>query len=259
MGIKNERQQLIRQHIDANGELSLVELQEAFPDFSLMTLRRDLIALEEEGVIRRTRGGAIALKQVIGAEGMYSHRAMENVGGKMKIARRCLPMLGYDSGLFLDSGSTIMCLARLLPDSYRPILTSGVNIALELIKHPGFSVTLLGGQLNSNTLSVSGQIAEDNVGIFNIETAVMATSGFSLESGFSSGTYTENELKRSIIAKARRVIMLMDAHKLNRNMPLTFAQLEDVDVLITDVAPFPALEDACERSGVELCALGEEE
>lgn len=252
MSAKNDRRMLIRQHIDSNGEVSLVELQEVFPDFSLMTLRRDLIALEEEGVIRRTRGGAIALRQVTGAEGLYSHRAMENIGGKMKIARRCLPLLGFDSALFLDSGSTLMCLARLLPDSYRPILTSGVNIALELIKHPSFSVTLLGGQLNSNTLSVSGQIAEDNADIFNIETAVMATSGFSLEEGFSSGTHTENELKRSIIRKAKRVIMLMDTRKLERSMPLTFAALEDIHVLILDAEPSPQLRQACDRAEVEL-------
>lgn len=259
MSAKNDRRDLIRQHIDSNGEVTLLELQDIFPAFSLMTLRRDLIALEEEGLIRRTRGGAIALKQVTGAEGLYSHRAMENIGGKMKIASRCLPLLGYDSSLFLDSGSTVMCLARLLPDSYRPILTSGVNIALELIKHQGFSITLLGGQLNSNTLSVSGQIAENNAEIFNIETAVMATSGFSLEEGFSSGTYTENELKRSIIQKARRVIMLMDAHKLDRSMPLTFAKLEDIDTLIVDITPSAQLQKACAQANVELLVAGEGE
>ena len=72
----------------------------------------------------------------------------------------------------------------------------------------------------------------------NIETAFMATSGFSLKSGFTSGSFTEHELKRSVIAKAEQVIMLMDSSKLQRNLPFTFATLSDIDVIITE-APLP--------------------
>ncbi len=251
--MKNERREQIIQYIEASGEVKLEELEELFPGCSTMTLRRDLLALEEAGRLKRTRGGAVALKRLMGSEGMYSRRAMENVRGKMAIARIAAQCLDPNSSIYLDSGSTVMMLAQLLPDSYRPIITSGANTALELVKHPGFSVTLLGGQLNSNTFSVSGHIAESAIDGLNIETAVMSTSGFAIDEGFTSGTFTENELKRIVIAKARHVIMLMDHSKIGRSMPLTFATLDDIDVLISDVQDDGLLQ-ACKAHDVNFIA-----
>lgn len=248
--MKDKRREQVLQYIETRGEAMLDELEELFPGCSIMTLRRDLLALEQEGRIKRIRGGAVALKQLVGFEGMYSHRAIENTRGKMEIARIAAQCLDPSSSLYLDSGSTVMSLARVLPDSYRPIITSGVNIALELVKRPSFSVTLLGGQLNSNTLSVSGPIAEASIDTLNIETAIMSTSGFSLDDGFTSGTFTENELKRIVVAKARHVIMLMDTGKIGRSMPLTFATLQNIDALISD-AYDTGLADACQKHGVQ--------
>ena len=62
----------------------------------------------------------------------------------------------------------------------------------------------------------------------------MATSGFSLESNFTTGNLNESELKSAIIKKARKVIMLMDSSKIDKNMPYTFANLKDIDILISE-------------------------
>ena len=68
----------------------------------------------------------------------------------------------------------------------------------------------------------------------NIDTAFVATSGFTLRDGFSCGDYYESELKKTIIRKAQRVVMLIDRSKLNRTLPYTFARPANIDVLITD-------------------------
>ncbi len=254
--MKEERCRQIREAIDDNGEITLLELQHMFPGCSTMTLRRDLIALEDEGTIKRTRGGAIALRRMAETEGLYSQRAAENMNGKMEIARTCVHLLEHNTALYLDSGTTVMCLAKQLPKGYRSVITSGVNTALELIKHTSFSVTLLGGQLDGNTLGLSGQVAEMVVDTFNIETAIMSTSGFHLENGFSNTSHSENELKQAIIRKANRVILLMDSSKMGRIMPLTFATLSDIDVLVSDCSPTEELMALCEETGVEFIRAG---
>lgn len=247
------RREEIRQYIESKGEVSLAELQELFSDCSSMTLRRDLIRLEEEGVLKRIRGGAIALNRVVtGAEGLYSMRVLENVKAKMHIAQKAVEYIKDAHSIYMDSGSTIMYVAKVLPETFAPILTSGANIALELIKNPRATVTLLGGQLNHNTLSLSGGLAMQGIDVYNIDVAVMGSSGFTLETGFTSGTFTENELKRKVLRKARKAIMLMDRSKIGRSMPQTFAMLQDVDVLILDGKPDDAIVGACEANEVEL-------
>ena len=143
-----------------------------------------------------------------------------------------------------------MFFAKQLPDIHCAVLTSGVNTALELTKNPKHSVTLLGGHLNHNTLSCGGAQAIGYLGTIN--TAVMATSGFSLEYGFTSGSYTDTEVKRAVISRARRTIMLVDSSKIGRSLPTTFAHLEDVQVIVTDARPADDIVAACEAAGVQL-------
>ncbi|MEG1158185.1 MAG: DeoR/GlpR transcriptional regulator, partial [Christensenellaceae bacterium] len=123
---------------------------------------------------------------------------------------------------------------REMEDEYLSIMTSGVNIAMELIKKQKPSVTLIGGQVNRNTISVSGVNSCSFVREVNIDIAFMASSGFSIENGFTSGTYTECEIKKEVVNRARKVIVLMDSKKIDKIMPFTYAYMEDIDVLISD-------------------------
>ena len=86
----------------------------------------------------------------------------------------------------------------------------------------------------------------------NVDTAVMATSGFSLDYGFTSGSYTDCEIKRAVIHRARRTIMLVDSSKIGRSLPTTFANLADISALVTDVRPSDDIVAACKEAGVQL-------
>ncbi len=230
---------MIRQLLDAQGEVSLEELHARSPGCSMMTLRRDLIALEEQGVLKRTRGGAVALSRLTqGVEGRYSLRAQENVGQKNRIARFVAGFLDESRPLYLDSGTTVMCIAKLVRNRPFNIITSGANIAVELASGLSCSVTLLGGQLSPNTLSISGGLAINAIERVNIDVAIMATSGYTLKNGFTSGSSSEHDLKRAVIARAREVIVVMDNSKIGKSLPFTFAAFEDIDTLVCD-SPLP--------------------
>ncbi len=249
----NARLTKIKDYIDSRGEATVAELLALCGGCSNMTLWRDLKKLEEEGSIRRTRGGAISLRLIQpDMEGLYIRRSKENITAKRAIARAALPLIETGHSIFLDAGSTLMELARLLSDNHYTVITSGANIAIELSQLRSCNAICVGGQLSSNTLSFSGPHADAFINSVNIETAFMATSGFSLKSGFTSGSFTEHELKRLVIEKASQVVMLMDSSKLQRSLPFTFATLSDIDILVTEKPLPPDVQAAANKAHVKV-------
>lgn len=247
-----ERRRAMREMITQKLNVRVQDLQQQFPDVSMMTIRRDLAALEEEGSIIRTRGGARVNAQTVGmAEDIYSRREQSNVEAKRIISDKAAAFLEEKRSIFLDAGTTVMTLAQRIPDRNLVLFTTAPNIAMEVVMRTQKpQVTLLGGNLSRNTLSASGRVGLDYLRSINIDVAFMATSAFSPESGFTSGNPYEAELKTEVIRKSRRVIMLMTTEKADRNMPYTFAQLADVDVLICEKRPEDSLMRLAQEQGV---------
>ena len=136
--------------------------------------------------------------------------------------------------MYLDSGSTVLQFVKALPDDNYYIITADPNIALEAARRAKTTVTLVGGNLNHSTLCASGVHSVNFVNGINIDIAFMSASGFNIQTGFTSGAFSECELKAAVMEKARTRIMLMDSSKLAKRMPFTFARLSDIDVLISD-------------------------
>lgn len=229
------RRDTINQHIHEKGKIRLKELETMFPEVSSMTLRRDLIYLENQGQILRVRGGAKTISHSSGfVEDGYSQRATINVEAKMKIAKKAVKYIEPGRSVFIDSGTTMMCMAKIIPNQRLSILTSSPNIGIELGKNPGPSITLIGGQLNRDNLCTSGIYALDFIKNINIDIAFIAASSFSVDSGFTCGNFNECELKKAVINKARNRILMMDTSKLDKSLPYTFANLGDIDMLICE-------------------------
>ena len=238
----NDRQRKILEILAREGEVQLQKLQNVLPDVSQMTLRRDLISLENEGYLIRTHGGGVSTKRVAvisGEEDAYARRAVENIEAKLKIAEKAVHLVEKGRSIYFDAGSTIMCLANQLPDESFTIVTSGANIALELIKKHGTSVVMLGGLINLNTLSVSGPNAMAMLDTINIDIAFMSASGFSLDSGLTVSNVYESELKRKVVSRSKKVVLLLDTQKINKNTIFTYANLKDIDVLVAE-DPLPS-------------------
>ncbi len=236
-----ERREAIRRFIEERGEVSIGDLAAAFDQWSEMTIRRDLDFLAGERMIILTRGGARHFPGRYGiSEDIYSEREQRNLQAKQRLAEKALSLFEPGKGIFIDSGTTAMVLARRLPDENMVVVTSAPNIALEIATrkaHP--SVVMLGGTIARKSISISNPAIETQLSELNIDTAFMCTSGFDESAGFSVGHQLDALLKRAVIRRARRVVMLADSSKVGAMLPFTFAHLEDVDVLVTDDL-FPA-------------------
>ncbi len=232
--------------INTRGLVSLKELEHSFPEVSSMTLRRDLAYLDAHGDAIRVRRGARALR-AHGAgetEPVYAMRQVENLPAKVAIADAALGLLKPGATVYLDAGTTIMCLARKMPDGKYSVVTQAPNIALEIAKHQFTDVFMLGGYLLKSSLANTGHATLRMLEAFNIDLAILCTSGYVHGVGFTCGNQEEGELKRSLLRRARANVMLMDQTKIGRSMAHTFATLRDIGGLIVDG---PLAGDAAER------------
>ena len=233
--MKAARRQKIRELLQTKPFVSLKELTDMFPDVTSMTLRRDIEFFEAQGELIKVRNGARSMKFITAtADENYRRREKENEGSKKVIASAALPFVEKGKCIFFDSGSTIMQLASIIPDDTYNIVTPSPNVSMKLIEKHQPIVTLIGGILNRDSISVTGDLSIEALSAIDIDIAFIVPSGYSTSNGFSCGNYSECELKNYVVKNARKVVMLIDSSKYDKEFPYTFGKLSDVDVVITD-------------------------
>ena len=241
------RQEQIREYIEDKNVVTIKELQALFPNVSLMTIHRDLDALERIGAVVKFRGGAKSVR--LAGDPDFNVRMRENNAGKTAIARKALELIQPHSSVFLDASTTNLALAKNLPDINLNIITTGPSIALELCRLHNPVVTLCCGTINRKNLAISGQNTLEMLERINIDVAFIGVSGCSVDAGFTCGMEGDMLVKRLVISKARTSVAMCGHEKFSCLMPYTYAKLADVDYLITDgVVPDNFLQAAREAN-----------
>ena len=233
--MKKERIEAVAELLDKRGKLSLAQLCEAFPEVSEMTLRRDRRKVEQENRLIRIRGGAMSVNEVRKVSGEeYTKKTVINTDQKRTIARKAAALIEPGCCMFLDGGTTAMYLAKEMSDIPCNIFTNGIAVAMELAQKKNAHIILLGGQLLKENLSTASPAAKAYLENSNFSIAMISASAFTPEHGFSCSSQIEADLLRMVRAKADTLFMMLDSSKIGKVKPYTFAQIEDLDVLITD-------------------------
>lgn len=231
-------------------------------EVTMETVRRDLAALEAEGKLRRVHGGAVTVEQSTSVESSIALRQNMNTPEKQRIAMKAYEILrDSDVGaVVLDAGTTIEILAdRIAAEDFslksgadRLIITHALHIAVKLAEADGIVVDLVGGQLRKMTWAAVGARAAEHFASVRPDVAFIGVNGLDAEFGLSTPGLNEAIVKTAIVKSARRVVMLCDSAKFGRESLVRFANLEDIDTLITDKAPEGELAAALEESNVEV-------
>ncbi|MFT7837830.1 DeoR/GlpR family DNA-binding transcription regulator [Saccharothrix sp. BKS2] len=228
-----ERQQVILDRARARGRVDVAALAEEFA-VTTETIRRDLTALERHGVLRRVHGGAIPVER-LGFEPAIATREGVMTTEKERIAKAALALLPEEGTILLDAGTTTAKMADLLPlDRELTVVTHSVNIALMLTSRPNLTVMLVGGRLRSRTLATVDAWALQALKDSFVEVAFIATNGLSSERGLTTPDPAEAMVKRAAIGAARRCVLLADHTKIGNDHFARFADLADIETLITD-------------------------
>ena len=226
------RQEKIRREIERCHVVTIRQLQALCPEVSVMTIHRDLYALEQTGAIVKIRGGARSVHHA-GDPG-YDVRLQENNGGKLLMAQKAMELIQQGSSVFLDASTTNLMLARCLPDINLNIFTTGPNIAIELCRLHNPNITLCCGTMNRKNMALSGPNTLEMLQKINIDLALIGVSGCSADAGFTCGTEGDMAVKAMVMRKARTKVLMCDKSKFSRLMPYTFARFSDADYLVSD-------------------------
>lgn len=198
------------------------------------TIRTDLQALEDDGKVIRSHGGAIpAGKAVLDLH--EDIKSKTNVPQKKRIASAAAKLVGADDSILIASGSTMVYFAEALhPAHHLNVVTPSVRIAIKLITNPAISVMQLGGIIYANTLSTRGTYAESGLDYFHCSKFFFGVEGFDVTSGLTCATIEEANLTSKMLKSASQSIVLADSSKFGRKGFGRICSLEDIDVLITD-------------------------
>ena len=232
MDSNGRKQQILDVLNKCNGISSIDSLcQRIFASRS--TVRRDLIALEEEGIVKRSHGYvSIIVKSA--NESPIGMRRIENLDKKQLIASKTAPILKDGMVLFLDSSSTVCQLAPLLKLRQNiTIITNGINIANELSNAENLKCFLCPGVLKYKSLSIVGEFASSFIKNFNAELAIISCKAISTK-GIFEGDDSQGLVKKSMIENASKTILLCDNTKEEAVGFFKLSDFSDIDALVSN-------------------------
>ena len=219
-------------------------------EVSADTIRRDLDALAEQHLLRRTHGGAVAEDSLVGLDAPFLLRKNSQKDAKSRIARAAARLVADRETLLINGGSTTLAFAAALGEhSGMTVVTNNLGLLAALPSRAIRDVYVLGGQVRFEAQVTLGTVGFVGTGSISADTAVLGVTGIS-PAGISASTLAEADMAAAMLAACRRVIVLADATKFGRNAFAPIAPLERVHVLVTDAEP--PLELRLDEAGMEV-------
>ncbi|MER6216092.1 MULTISPECIES: DeoR/GlpR family DNA-binding transcription regulator [unclassified Streptomyces] len=229
-----DRLRQITEAVRARGSSSVAELAE-LTGASEMTIRRDLEALAEQGVLERYRGGARSLL-LRGEEAPFPLRARDGVEVKRRLAAEVVALLADGESVVLDSGTTCLEVARALHHRRLTVMPLSLHAANVLADAPQLTLLLPGGAPRRGELSLTGPLTEASLAALRFDTAVIGCCGLTAADGLTAYDLADAAVKRAAIASARRVIAVTESQKLTRTALAHVLPASALHAVVTDAA-----------------------
>lgn len=233
-----KRLEEIYKTIENNQNIRVSQLAKKF-QVTPKTIRLDLTRLEESGLIKRVHGGAT----IVGSNKRIHNMLIkknQNVNEKKRIALKAYEYIKEGDTIYLDSGSTIFELAKLI-DKHVTVITNDPYIAWELTENENVVLYVIGGRLKrvgQHTTTHSniycGSEAIKMIKSFSIQKMFVSSSAFNYEQGLMVFSAEDAEVKRAVLSSSRQVYGLIDYSKFNKSALCSFLAADELNELITD-------------------------
>ncbi|MGQ9494129.1 MAG: DeoR/GlpR family DNA-binding transcription regulator [Anaerolineae bacterium] len=249
--LNTERKQAIRLLIRERGRATVAELSKHF-GVSPATVRRDLDALEDEGVILRAHGGAVVAERAL-PEPPIIQRMKENEEEKKRIGKAAAELIQDGETIFLGSGTTTFEVARNLTGKKNlTVITNALNIVNLLAEQPDITVVVAGGLLRHSELSMIGFITEQALKELRANKVIMGMRAISVHDGLTSDYLPEIMTDRAIMRSAPEVILVADHSKLEKVSTVLVAPITAVHKIVTDAAAPAEVVAELQALGIEV-------
>lgn len=214
-----------------------VLVQQLASEFSVTeeTIRRDLEKLEDQGILKRTYGGAV-ISEGTNSDMPLFIREVTNKEGKMKIAEKVANEIQEGETLMLDSSSTAFYVAKCLKESGKSVtlITNSLRIASEMQDISGINLILAGGNFRTSAKSFVGKWAESIIKNYYVNKAILCCKGMDINRGVMDSNEQEAEVKKMMAKCSDEVFLIVDNVKFNRSSFVKIMDFKDIDYIYTD-------------------------
>ena len=233
--LAEERFSRILSIIEAEGSATIQELMTAL-DASESTVRRDLITMDENGLLTKVHGGAIARRPSVSThdEDVRNRKTM-NAEQKNAIAKYAASLIRPDDFVYLDAGTTTELMIEYITSHQAVFVTNAISHAKRLAKR-GFTVYLLGGEFKAVTEAIVGEEAVAALEKYNFTKGFWGANGVSLQKGYSTPELKEAMVKKKSMENCKECFVLADESKFNQISSVTFAPFEGATVITTGLS-----------------------
>lgn len=233
MNKNTDRHKFILQKLSDNGFVNVQDLGKEL-DVSEVTIRKDLKLLEDKNLLFRTHGGATKSNPYAN-DRPVSEKEKLNVSEKNHIGITAASIIGENDSVIIASGTTMLALAKAINVQHHlTVITSALNVALELLPHPNIDVVQLGGQLRPTSASATGSYAELMLQDMSCGLLFLGVDGIDPEIGITTTNLNEARLNRTMIDAAQTTIVLADSTKFGRRGLGRICGLDQIQEIVTD-------------------------
>ncbi len=246
----NPRQLAILETVRGSGYATIEALAEAY-GVSAQTVRRDVIRLDEAGLLQRFHGGAGLPED--GVRLSYRQKRGIAVAAKARIGAAAAALIPDGASVYLDVGTTAEAVAEgLLPRRLTAVYTNSMGAATILAEAQGTETYLTGGQVRGADGSLVGSAATAMLVAMAVDIAVIGCSGFAPDGAPTDFDPQKVAVKQAALAHARKAVLVADAAKFGRHAVLRIGPPARFAALVTDSAPPPALARALAAAGTAI-------
>lgn len=245
-----QRRQQILTALEKAGQLSVVELSEKF-DVSEVTIRQDLQALSDQGLLLRTRGGALSTKTM--PELSFDVRQQQQAAEKARIGQAAARLVQHGDVIILDASTTAQAMIPFIKHhSELIVITNSLKVGLSLLDAPQIQVFLPGGSLRHESISLVGQPFDTILENLNIQIGFFGSQGLTIEEGLTDLNLNEVAMKMAMVERCRHVVGVLDASKWGKVAAATFAPLGSIHTIISDTKAPAHLADQLRQQQIDV-------
>lgn len=242
--------------LQQSGSVSVEGLSKEL-DVSLVTIRRDLDALENKGLLRRTHGGAISIEpffyEPFRNDRSFQAQVERFAEDKRRIGRAAAALIKEGEIIALTPGTTTTEVIRGIPLNHRvTVVTSTVNVAMELSKRKDLEVFVTGGHLRGEWFSLVGPTAAQSLSHLSIHTLFIGADGVDSKQGVTCFSPDESQLNSTMVRHAQRKIAVVDHSKFGVVAGWRICPTSELDLLITDSGATDEMIEPFEKARVQV-------
>jgi DeoR family transcriptional regulator, aga operon transcriptional repressor len=248
--LKADRMAAILEHLAESGSVDVTRIS-ADLSVSAATLRRDLKALHEQGLLVRTHGGAVA--SGVGFELPLRHRAGRRQPQKRAIGRLAASLVAEGAVVGMTGGTTATEVARALKNDHGiTVVTNALNIAADLVLRPSMRIVVIGGAARHASYELVGPAAESMIEHYHLDVSFIGVDGLTVQEGCSTYDELEAHTDHAFISRARRTVVIADSSKLGKRTFARICRTDEIGDLVTDADADPGFLAGLREAGVNV-------